>query len=604
MIKKIGIDNFRVFKEFTEFEIRPLTLLVGPNNAGKSSITKLLLLLKNGVSKLNFEKGLHNLESFDKVLNWETQNNFIKIRYSNKLPFLDNSFFVDVLYSTLGKTNEIVAFNITKKEESLMSFTLSPDQVKNSPTYQLNFNIDLMMNLIYQNEITNFSNVNDNRVLDYPADDGGYSESNIYEGDLSIENYIEVYTDIMGYGFEDNGLNSNSGIGKIVLKHEIRKLERDYLLYDIFIDGKKATQYYKDEIIKMQYLQFSQVNFNANDILINQFEYCLLNANNQVKLEIKSYFSKSLPVTDIEIIETRLGRLFFTEKLFESATDNAFFEDKKPNYQKTFFQQFANFLKGLDEDFNTIEYISANRGSQKRILNNSSENDIDKIVLDFFNKSDKNRIYLEKIFEILEIPGELTVERFENVISIVYLTINDKKVALSDLGFGYSQLIPIILKIATLTATNDKVEWKSEKEWSEKRKDDESLFDFFGTERNKTLIIEEPEANLHPSLQSKLADMLVATIEYYPYINFIIETHSEYLIRKLQFLTASKKVGTDKSIIYYFNADKYVTANEPKVKPIEIRKNGNLSDTFGPGFYDEISRLQFDLMKLNQEQNN
>lgn len=604
MIKKIGVDNFRVFKEFTEFEIRPLTLLVGPNNAGKSSFTKLLLLLKNGVSKLNFEEGLHNLESFDKVLNWETDNKFLKIRYDNQLDFLDDNFFVDVLYTPFGKNNEIVAINIANKDESLLLYTLTSDQVNNSTSYRLNFNIDLMMNLIYDNKITNFSNVNDNRVLHNPEDDGGYTESSIYEGDLSLENYEQIYTKIMGYGFEDNGLNSNSGIGKIVLKHEIRKLERDYLLYDIFIDGKKATQYYKNEIIKMQKLSFSQVNFNANDILINQFEYCLLNANNQVKLEIKSYFSQSLPAKDIEVKETRLGRLFFTEKLFESANDNTFFEDKKPNYQKTFFQQFANFLKGLDEDFNTIEYISANRGSQKRILNNSSENDIDKIVLDFFNKSDKNIIYLEKIFAILEIPGKLAVERFENVISIVYLTINDKKVALSDLGFGYSQLIPIILKIATLTATNDKVEWKSEKEWAEKRKDDKSLFDFFGWERNKTLIIEEPEANLHPSLQSKLADMLVATIEYYPYINFIIETHSEYLIRKLQFLTASKKVGTDKSIIYYFNADKYVTANEPKVKPIEIRKNGNLSDTFGPGFYDEISRLQFDLMKLNKEQNN
>jgi len=461
-----------------------------------------------------------------------------------------------------------------------------------------------MMNLIYHNKTTNFSNVNDNRELNIPEDDGGFSESSIYEGDLSIENYEEIFTSIMGYGFEDNDFNSNTGIGKIVLKHEIRKLERDYLLYDIFIDGKKATLYHKDEIIKMQKLQFSQVNSNANGILINQFEYCLLSANNQVKLEIKNYFCKSLSGKDIEIKETRLGRLFFTEKLFVSANDNAFFEDKKPNYQKTFFQQFGNFLKGLAEDFNATEYISANRGSQKRILNNSSENDIDKIVLDFFNKSDKNRIYLENIFAILEIPGKLTVERFENVISIVYLTINDKKVALSDLGFGYSQLIPIILKIATLTATSDNVEWQSEKEWSEKRKEDKLFFDFFGMERNKTLIIEEPEANLHPSLQSKLADMLVATIEYYPYINFIIETHSEYLIRKLQFLTASKKVGTDKSIIYYFNADKYVTADEPKVKPIEIRENGNLSDTFGPGFYDEISRLQFDLMKLNQEQNN
>lgn len=273
-----------------------------------------------------------------------------------------------------------------------------------------------MMNLIYNNEKTNFSNVNDNRILSYPEDDGGFSESSIYEGDLSIENYEKIFTSIMGYGFEDNGLDSNSGIGKIVLKHEIRKLDRDYLLYDIFIDGKKATLYHRDEIIKMQKLQFSQVKTNANDILINQFEYCLLNANNQVKLEIKSYFSKTLPGTDIEIKETRLGRLFFTEKLFETVNDNSFFEDKKPNYQKTFFQQFDNFLKGLDEDFSTIEYISANRGSQKRILNNSSENDIDKIVLDFFNKSDKNRIYLENIFAILEIPGKLTVERFENVI--------------------------------------------------------------------------------------------------------------------------------------------------------------------------------------------
>jgi predicted ATPase len=607
MIKKIGIQNFRVFKEFTEFEIKPITLLVGPNNAGKSSFTKLLLLLKNGITKLNFEDGLHNLESFDKVLNWETHNKFLKIRYDNQLGFLEDNFFVDVVYTTLGKNNEIVAINIANKDESLLSFTLSRNQVNSSPIYRLNFNINLMMTLMYHNKRTNFSQVKDNREIWHPGapeigELGGSQK--IYEGDLSIENYEEIYKSIMGYGFEDNGLNSNSEIGKIVLKHEIRKLERDFLLYDIFINGKKATQYHREEIIEMQKLQFSKVNSNANDILINQLENCLLNANEQVKIEIKNYFLKSLKEQDVKIKETRLGRLFFTEKLFESVNDNVFFEDKKPNYQKTFFQQFGNFMKGLDEDFNTLEYISANRGSQKRILSNKSENDIDKIVLDFFNKSDKNIIYLENIFSILEIPGKLTVERFENVISVVYLTINDKKVALSDLGFGYSQLIPIILKITTITATSDKVEWKSEKEWTEKRQSDQSVFEFFGTDRNRILIIEEPEANLHPSLQSKLADMLVATIAYYPFINFVIETHSEYLIRKLQFLTADEKIDTEKSIIYYFNADKYVTATEPKVKTIRISENGNLSDTFGSGFYDEATHLQFNLMKLNQEQSN
>ncbi|NRS87783.1 putative ATPase [Flavobacterium sp. 7E] len=604
MIKKIGVENFRVFKEFTEFEIRPITLLVGPNNAGKSSFTKLLLLLKNGVTNLNFEEGLHNLDSFEKVINWGTQSDFIKIRYDTKLDFLDESFFLDVFYTPFGTDNEIVAINIANKEESLLSYTLTRDKKKNRSIYRLNFNIDLMMNLLYHNKRANFLNVNDNRILNYPEDNGGFSENIIYDGDLSIENYEEIYKSIQGYGFEDNGFNSNSAIGKIVLKHEIRKLERNYLLYDIFINGKKATQFHREEIIKIQKLQFSKVYSNATDILINQFEHCLLDANKQVKQEIKNYFSESLKENDIEIKETRLGRLFFTEKLFKSVNNNALFEDKKPNYQKTFFHQFGNFIKDLAEDFKTIEYISANRGSQKRILKNSSENDIDKIVLDFFNKSDKNRIYLENIFSILEIPGKLTVERFENVISVVYLTISGKKVALSDLGFGYSQLIPIILKIATITSTSDTVEWKSEKEWSEKRKDDKLLFEMFGMERNITLIIEEPEANLHPNLQSKLADVFVATVNFYPYINFIIETHSEYLIRKLQFLTANKQIGTDKSIIYYFNADKYVTANEPKVKPIEIRENGNLSDTFGPGFYDEAAQLQFSIMKLNAAQNN
>ena len=87
-------------------------------------------------------------------------------------------------------------------------------------------------------------------------------------------------------------------------------------------------------------------------------------------------------------------------------------------------------------------------------------------------------------------------------------------------------------------------------------------------------------------------------------MQFIVETHSEYLIRKLQYLTAKKELQPDQSVIYYFNADKYVSREEPKVKKIEITPTGNLTDTFGPGFYDEATRLKFDLMHINKEQNN
>jgi predicted ATPase len=591
MIKKIGVENFRVFKSFTEFEIKPLTLLVGPNNAGKSSFTKLLLLLKNDTFNLNFNEGLHNLESFAKVLNWETDNKFVKIRYDNQLDFLNDSFNVDVIYSNgIGSDGIMLGINILNGEENLLSFT----PVGGSGL--LNFNIDLMISLIYNDTTTSFLNIDDNREF-YGWIDNNEFEHKFYEGDLTLENFEKVIKNNSGYSFHN--------IGKIVLKHEIKKLERDYLLYDVFVKGKKATEYYKKEIIEFQKLEFSKIEGRTSTIdLINSLENCLQHANETVKYKIKCNFTELLNENNIEIKETRLGRLLFIEKLFATsimmeALPPDKLENVPLNYQKTFFQQFNNFLQGLDVDFNTIEYISANRGSQKRILYNKSENDIDKIVLDFFNKSDKNKIYVEKIFAVLEIPGELIVERSQNVISVVYLLINDKKTALADVGFGYSQLIPIILKLATMTASIDQADGVFNP-----GEHHNNMYNFREYKENKILIIEEPEANLHPNLQSKLADMLVTTIETYPYINFIIETHSEYLIRKLQFLTASKKVGTDKSIIYYFNADKYVTADEPKVKPIEIKENGSLSHTFGPGFYDEISRLQFDLMKLNQEQSN
>ena len=106
-MSKIGIKNFRVFKEFTEFEIKPITLLTGPNNAGKSSFTKLLLLLKNGINKLNFNEGLHNLESFDKVLNWENKQDTLELFFDNEIPFLTDNFKVQLTYSPYAKKNEI-----------------------------------------------------------------------------------------------------------------------------------------------------------------------------------------------------------------------------------------------------------------------------------------------------------------------------------------------------------------------------------------------------------------------------------------------------------------------------------------------------------------
>ena len=89
-------------------------------------------------------------------------------------------------------------------------------------------------------------------------------------------------------------------------------------------------------------------------------------------------------------------------------------------------------------------------------------------------------------------------------------------------------------------------------------------------------------------------------------INFILETHSEYLIRKLQYLVASKKLETEKVIVYYlnnFNA-KESLENESQVVEISINEDGSLDGDFGSGFFDEATNWKFELMRLKNTQKN
>ena len=46
MIKTLRLQNFKAFEDTGEIELKPITVLAGPNSGGKSSILQSLLLLK------------------------------------------------------------------------------------------------------------------------------------------------------------------------------------------------------------------------------------------------------------------------------------------------------------------------------------------------------------------------------------------------------------------------------------------------------------------------------------------------------------------------------------------------------------------------------
>ena len=49
MLKKLTLSNFRIFDDEVTIKFRPITVLIGKNNAGKSSVIKFLLMLKQTI---------------------------------------------------------------------------------------------------------------------------------------------------------------------------------------------------------------------------------------------------------------------------------------------------------------------------------------------------------------------------------------------------------------------------------------------------------------------------------------------------------------------------------------------------------------------------
>lgn len=114
-----------------------------------------------------------------------------------------------------------------------------------------------------------------------------------------------------------------------------------------------------------------------------------------------------------------------------------------------------------------------------------------------------------------------------------------------------------------------------------------------------TLLIEEPEVGLHPAFQSKLAAMFLEATEMFANGNlqFVIETHSEYLIRATQVYVAQQnydEVTLKKDCPFIVN---YVPLNGLPYD-LEYTTSGRFVKKFGEGFFDMTSSLNYELYRL------
>lgn len=189
--------------------------------------------------------------------------------------------------------------------------------------------------------------------------------------------------------------------------------------------------------------------------------------------------------------------------------------------------------------------------------------------------------FVNKWLKQLGIADSLLLERVQDGLgAVAYLQKDGRKSLLADEGYGITQIVSVLMNIENeiLIKKNmrmgvDPVEGK---------------VDYF-----PTIAFEEPELSLHPKLQSKLAEIFYdANVNYG--IDFIIETHSEYLVRKTQIIVANMEAEKPNP----FNVV-YVPAGD-KPYNMDYMNDGRFARPFGPGFFDEADNLATELFLIEK----
>ena len=716
MNTKLSIKNFRVFDEKgVTLDLKPLTFLTGCNSAGKSSIVKAMLILKNffmqiknandvksPINLFNYKidiatEELKSLGNFANTINKVSDSKEVTFEYTIYSLMLSKEVTVCLIFS-VDDTDELKNGLLQKV---LMKFEdqefYSASRKEKGYTCNLNVIKDCCIDFLELEYL----------IHGYCSLDGEYNYDFIrtktneeYEKLLKeVKNTIKNYNknrskDILKYVYSSQTQNQdilrrynlnqsildwtreNGSYFRIPLILELDKVKKEDLLSLVnhkFLtekdteDVKFASEKIVNDFLSSDASSFFDYFKKSEDQYFESVKFRREVRNTGIPtiydFTISQYYSSMNP-EGFEIVAT-LGDELITnneEKKNEEVNlwknqpvdfpmlyeivmkwNKRFLgKQEKENKYYTFDPEFefvggyihyayralgaflANIVNEVlnPEPWVGIAYASSSRVEASPYYSLSDNSSFSNTLKKYF---DARRIYREKNlqkkydFEVgayvnywiheLEIGDSISFDIIPNLDIVspkLHKHPEDEGCFLTDVGFGVTQLLSVLITVETqiLSRIIDASASKGVNRIVGLR-NLFKMYDNWGHDELKmrnflydTIAIEEPEIHLHPKYQSKLAEMFVEAYKKWG-VHFVIETHSEYLVRRLQIYVAeSYKKGSEDNPIGVL----YVTGKDPLFAyDMGFQKNGKFEHKFGDGFFNVADDAALELFDLENE---
>lgn len=475
-IQSLGFANYRRFENLVPLTLGGISILVGANNAGKSTFVKGLVL------------ALANLK------------------------------------------------NLVLLADGKLGFNLSPDNGK-----------DVLSGEFYRIITSSVNN------------------------DLNPDKTISFVLSLGDYNFE---ITIAGGLGSVVPVKS--------LIVDDLKRGHKLTYSFENPSLEVTAdFNFSgetlSRRFRLNDLKLEASTHHIINILFRETYEEANKLINSYDYRLVRV-EERIGSSKFTPIA-------------KPNEEWSVLEGKLDILSLMADEIETtinacnIDYIHSHAVYQKVLMRIDDRNDyMSQVVVDYaqsriLRNSEEHNFVIQwmKRFEIgtdFEISEHFGGEAY----SLKVVDMEGMSRYLADMGVGNNQLMVLLLRLATIIRNNH------------------IKGDF---RKTSTILVEEPEQNLHPKTQSLLGSLFMDIYERG--ICTIVETHSEYLVRRSQVYVAEKNavnVGEKGKWVNPFKVFYFPEKGVPY--DMEYQENGRFKNKFGEGFFDVSGGYNIQLNKIER----